>query len=743
MSNPAKLYVAFLWHMHQPFYKDFGTNKYILPWVRFHAIKDYYDMAAVIERFPDVKVTFNLVPSLLVQLEDLASAGATDIFWDLTEIPAAQLDEEAKTLILRNFFYCNWETMIKPYPRFLELLNKRGKYVTDPDLKKIIAKFSEQDFLDLTVWFNLAWFGYLPRSTDPFLKGLIEKGANFTEEDKKALLAKQKEIMQVIIPKYRELYQKGQIEISTTPFYHPILPVLLDARSAKKALPQLSLPELDINWPEDVKAQLYLATEYFTKTFGQPPKGMWPSEGSVSDDLVPYFLEQKLKWLATDEEILALSLGKPLSDRQTGRSLTAQELYRPYKIVRDNQEIAIFFRDHSLSDLIGFVYSKWDAKSAADDLVDRLKKIRDALPEGKGYLVAIILDGENAWEYYQNNGVDFLSALYDKLTKEPEIKTTTFSEYLKNFPVFQQLDYLYPGSWINHNFRIWIGDEEDNTAWDYLGRARSIVKEMSQTALPEDIELQKKLAAAWQEIFIAEGSDWYWWFGEDHSSAHDAEFDALFRRHLINIYHILDLEVPEYLNVPIKGAFKATRTSREPTFTIKPVLDGKVTSYYEWISAGLYTISGGRGTMHQASPIIKAIYYGFDLENLYFRMDFSENLIIGGDKKGICFCFNIFNQAEFKLELRCTEAGQPPVLELFKKSGRGKWQKVEELKSFAVAEIAEIAVPFSKLKVNRGEKLRFILVVEKDGFELETWPAGGFITIEVPHEDFEAEMWCA
>jgi len=584
--------------MHQPFYKDLVTGEYVLPWVRLHAIKDYYDMVAILDDFKCIKQTFNLVPSLLEQLEEYVNGNAMDRHLEVTLKNPGDLSFDDKVFMLQNFFMANWDTMVNPYKRYYELLLKRGRFVTLPDIKSVAKRFTDGELLDLQVWFNLTWFGNIYKSKDQVINGLIEKGKNFTVEDKAALMAKQREVMSKIIPKYKELSEKGQIELTVTPYYHPILPLLLDTNSAREAMHNIKLPQNRFRHPEDAKYQIEEAVKYAKKIFGKPPAGMWPSEGSVSQDIIPLVSNAGIRWIATDEEVLSKSLGREVSK---GRTLSSAELFKPYVIEKDNCKLDIIFRDHNLSDLVGFTYSKWDPRDAASDLIMHINNIRNSLPDdGKNYLVSIILDGENAWEYYKNNGWDFLCALYEKLSSEPNIRTVRVSDFLDENPPADKLHHLFSGSWINHNFRVWIGHEEDNAAWDHLARAR-LALENTHNMDP----------LAWKELYIAEGSDWCWWYGDDHSSENDETFDMLFRKHLKNIYHLIGKPYPQNLDVPIKQR-PAIRPIREPAYIVTPVLDGEITNYYEWLSAGYYDIGKLKGAMHQAETVIKGIYYGFD-----------------------------------------------------------------------------------------------------------------------------------
>jgi alpha-amylase/alpha-mannosidase (GH57 family) len=419
------LYVSFLWHMHQPFYKVPGTSLYRLPWVRLHGTKDYLDMVDTLAEFPDIKQNYNLTPSLLEQLLDYTENNAKDFPLELTIKKASELAPEEKTAILENFFLANWDTMIKPFPRFYELLMKRGIHLTKSDYLRVSEYFSTKDFLDIQVLYNLCWIDPHFRENDPFLKSLVAKGSAYTEEEKQELVVKQLSILQEIIPSYRKAAEKGQIEISVSPFYHPILPLLCNTSTARISMPDVSLPHKPFAHPEDAEKQIRMAIEYFERLFGYRPAGMWPSEGSVSKDVLLLLAKQGITWIATDEDILSHSIGKPLRD--SSRTIISPDmLYRPYLF----EDVSILFRDHNLSDLIGFVYSKWDSKKAAEDLIQNLLSARASLPKGPPFLVSIILDGENAWEYYQNDGRDFLRYLYEGLSREKRLKTVTISEYL-------------------------------------------------------------------------------------------------------------------------------------------------------------------------------------------------------------------------------------------------------------------------------------------------------------------------
>lgn len=721
------LYVAFLWHMHQPYYKDLLSNKLLMPWVRLHGIKDYYDMVAILEEFPNIHQTFNLVPSLISQIEDYVNNTATDIFLDLTIKPAKDLANEEKIFILKNFFMVNWDTMIKIHPRYADLLEKRGYYFSEKELAREHKNFTTQDFLDLQVWFNLAWFDPVFLNTDSALKELATKGKNYKEKDKEIVIQKQREVLSKIVLEYKKLSDIGQIELTTSPFYHPILPLLCDTNIAKVSQPNLNIDDLKFSHPEDAQSQVKKAISFHKEHFGIEPKGMWPSEGSVSDSIVPILAKAGIKWIATDEEILFRSISQS--------KLQGYPLYKPYRIVKDGNELDIIFRDHNLSDTIGFVYSKWDPNVASEHFISKLREIRNNVAgEQNEHLVCIALDGENAWEYYKNDGRDFLMSLYSKLNNNPEFKLVTVSEFLNAVPYRDTLTQLFPGSWINSNFHIWIGHHEDQQAWRYLKETRDALVEYEKTQKNEKSKL------AWEEIYIAEGSDWCWWFGDDHSSANDEEFDSLYRKHLMNVYEFLDLDIPAQLFVPILEE-KVISPTLMPAGLINPIIDGGISNFYEWSSAGFYDVSKIGGTMHRAETITKGIYYGFNLDMLFLRIDTNLKL---SDKfmQDFVFEINFVEPVVQKLRLKIPSEKEQSCQFCFFRLVNDVWQDIENSSIHcAIKKIIEIKIPFAALLVKPEDKIRILLSIKKGDDEIERWPLKGVIDVLVPTVEYEAIMW--
>jgi len=511
--------------MHQPYYRDLSSGQIHLPWVRLHGIKDYLDMVKILGDYPKIHQTFNLVPSLIEQIRAYIDGGQ-DKFQELSYKKAQELNHNEKQFLLDYFFSAHLNNIISAYPRYYQLY-----------LKKVNNKeFAPQDYLDLQVWFNLAWFDPYFKRSIPELKKLIAKGRHFSEEDKNTILDKQLSILKEIIPAYKEFQEKGQIEVTISPYYHPITPLLYNTKIAKEANKEVRLPKTNFSYPDDALSQIKQAVKLYQEIFGRTPEGMWPSEEAVSEHIIPFIMDSGIKWIVTDEAILFKSLKK---------KRTAQHLYKPYLLKREKGTLSAIFRDQNLSDLIGFVYHSWNETTSVSDFTGHLHSIAKNL-KNKDAFVVIAMDGENAWEYYKNDGWDFLSHLYKSLSSDPLIKTVTVSEYLRENPARDNIKHLGAGSWIYGNFNKWIGQEQKNMAWEYLSKAREELQELtvnsSQFTANDNINIEK----AWKQMYICEGSDWFWWYGDNN---HD--FDVLFRTHLINFYKFIGKEPPEYLHKPI------------------------------------------------------------------------------------------------------------------------------------------------------------------------------------------------
>jgi alpha-amylase/alpha-mannosidase (GH57 family) len=601
--------------MHQPFYKDLVTGEYRLPWTRFHALKDYYGMVKVLQDFPSVHQTFNLVPSMIVQIQEYTSGTAADPFLDCAVKPAEDLSEAEREFVLRYFFQANADRLIYRYPRYGELFNLWKSCGGNTQGVQSAARrhFSVQDLRDLQVLSQLAWFDEEFQAHDVETRGLIAKERNYSLDDQALIARKEREILGHVVPVYQEFAARGQIEISTTPFYHPILPLICDSDIARVSHPGVTLPSR-FQYPKDALHQLKTAREFTERTFGRAPAGLWPSEGSVSDEALSLAAQAGFEWAASDNGVLAHTI-----HQEGGTEVT----YRSYSWQQQGRELRMIFRDHFLSDQVGFVYSRMGAEEAASHFLDRIREnTRPMLERGVDVLVPIILDGENAWEYYDHNGRPFLRELYRRISESSDLAALTVSEALK-LDTPRTLDHIHPGSWINANFDIWIGSEEDNIAWEYLLQARRKFDEVA-SKVSED-----KRALAYEELLIAEGSDWCWWYGPEHISENRIEFDELYRQHLANVYHALGVAPPEELSHPILKS-GVPNLNQPPLHPIHPVIDGEVTSYFEWIGAGRFQPDNRSGAMHSGEPQIRDVYYGVDNDNLYLRLDFDDGFEFTG-----------------------------------------------------------------------------------------------------------------
>lgn len=540
------VYLNFIWHMHQPYYGDDVAKKTKMPWVFLHAIKDYYDMPYMLSHFSGLKATFNLVPSLIAQIQAYSNDSANDELLETFREDVEILNHKDMERLEEYLFLSNKENLIQPLWHYNEL------YIKYLKAHKTLREFSSEDIVDAQVLFLLSWCGNYLKTNNHVVISLIHQGANFSHKQKIDLINELLLFCGKIIDLYKEMALKGQIELSTTPIYHPIAPLLIDIKSAKEANEHAILPDIDCNFKEYISTEVKEAIEYFHNTFGFYPKGFWPAEGSVSLKAIELFSQNKIEWIATDEEILYKSIN----------NFDKNILYENYRDVKNN--VTLFFRDKFLSDLIGFEYSKQDAKDAVKDFILRLQKIN--LQKGSNCLVSIILDGENAWEFYKNNGLDFFQTLYSELQNNTNfIKTILPSEVAKLDLPPNDIEHIATGSWINGNFDIWIGKKQKNQAWELLCQTKK-----DYTKYSEDLTIPKQLAIK-NEFMIALGSDWFWWYDDDHFTIQKRKFDELFRLHLANIYTLMEKEIPQNIIQPIvfENEFTTSSNSAMHKTTIK------------------------------------------------------------------------------------------------------------------------------------------------------------------------------
>ncbi len=533
MEIPIKF--ALLWHQHQPYYKSGGV--YRLPWVRLHCTKDYLEMAQHLRQTPAMHATINLVPSLLEQIQDYEN-GAEDILLQLCRRPVSELNDSERDYITKYCLMANKERVIARSGRYTELAQQH-------------KRLTDQELIDLIVLFSLGWSGEFERDKES-LALLISQDRDYTEAQKNLLLDEHEKIVASVIEAHKALLHSGSIELSTTPFYHPILPLLCNTNSATEAVSDAVLPKIQFASVEDASEQLSTAISNHSRLFGQSPTGVWPAEGSISDEALRIIADSGIVWTASDETVLLNSLLHS-DNNNIANEYGAYEKYFPRTITSGDQTLTLFFRDHHLSDKIGFDYQRWQATDAVADLIAHCKYVRSEmlLHYGEEVLknacISVILDGENCWEYYERNGFEFLSQLYAALVDEQEIDTVTFSEALEHIGLenIRPINHIVAGSWINANFKIWIGHPEKNHAWELLAATKKALEEVKETI---EVEAYRQAQSA---LLKAEGSDWFWWFGDDHSSEDRLIFDELFRAHLQTVYALIKVAAPEELFLPI------------------------------------------------------------------------------------------------------------------------------------------------------------------------------------------------
>jgi alpha-amylase/alpha-mannosidase (GH57 family) len=716
------LSVAILWHMHQPDYGNMQTGEIYLPWTRFHAAKDYYDMAALVAEEPAMRLTINVVPSLMDQLEAYGKGEARETYAELSLRDASDLDYREKSFLLRAFFQLPWHQMLLPFPRYRELKEKRGAPDANGEYSQGLRRFSAQDYRDLQVWFNLSWCGRKLRN-HPDIAGLFEKGSGFSEDEKKSLIEIQFRFAGEVLPLYGRLMQEQGIELSVSPYYHPILPLLCENRTAREALPEIPLPANLFAFPADAREQIVRAQQRYKSLFGRKPAGMWPSEGSISEATVLLAEETGIRWVASDDGVLLNSLRK---DGRQIEHLDPRHRLTAYQFRKGGT--CLFFRDHGLSDLIGFTYCRWDSTAAAADFRNRLHAIHDALPDdGRNYVVPIILDGENAWEHYPDGGAPFLRSLYKGLTSSKRLQPVTFSEFLDKESTREPLGAITAGSWIYANLATWIGHPEKNRGWGFLSAARQFLATQAATGA-DPVAWQK----AYGEILIAEGSDWFWWYGDDHHSENAAEFDALFRTHVKNVYRLLGHPYPMELEAPIKKA-RIPVAHRRPSHTMTPTIDGRATDYFEWLQAGFAASSGGTGSMHRVETYLERVYFGYDTRNFYLRIDLDPE-----------YRQSFPDHAILRIQFAAPRECQIQISKHREKGWQCGWQNEPadlDPPIFAGDRVLELGLPLETLGIQLPAALRFFILVLENDREMERLPNNDFLEVSVDPVGLNHQEW--
>lgn len=727
MSQSKKLSIAFYWHMHQPVYQLTSGGDYLMPWVRLHAVKDYLDMAMWTKKFDKLKLNFNIVPILVDSIIDYAEKGAHDIHSRMTITPENELKQEDKIFILNNFFDANYQTMIltnPEYHRLYQIVQTEGTNDT--------SIFTNQEYADLMALFNLAWIDPSYKTSIPELKKLIKKGKNYTLEDRINIIEIQRDIIRKIIPSTKKLVEKNKIEITTSPYYHPILPILLDYKNIKKN----QIPDDDISNLKtelDAKVQTEMALDRIEEVFGKRPRGIWPSEHCVNGKTLELLSSLGVEWSISDEGILANSINFEFEHDFKGYLKEPYHLLKTYRYKTKNTDLKMIFRDSAIPNLISFEYQNHNPIATANDLYDRIKVLQSKILSSpdREHLLTIALDGENCWENYLEDGASFLKTLYTLITEDETLETVLISDYLDNTKEDKPLNKIAAGSWMNRNFKLWIDEPVKDIAWTYLKRVRQDFSNfVKREPLNPNIELARR------ELFICEGSDWFWWYGEPNDSGRDNIFDFLFRTHLKNIYRYLDLDTPKYLDDPISN-ISTTKPSKYPKSLISPEINGKFVTTEEdiWNNAGFIEIPDG--PVLRESKLFDKIRFGNDENYFYLKFNLNKYLRENSDLSRRTYQMYIYLRKASNRQVLApvrlinkTQNISPVSMEKFHneiqiairndklqllriiKAIPGDMWVLEQAKTIETAydEVLDVKIPFELLDIKNGETLEFLFV---------------------------------
>ena len=721
-----KLSLAIYWHMHQPVYEIEGT--YLMPWSRLHAVKDYLDMALFLDRYPNLKLNFNVVPALMDTVIDYCN-GKHDIHSELTITDVETMPDEEKAFVLNNFFSPKFETMLYKSENYKNLYQKR--YAKDfCDLKD----FDNRELSDLMALFNLVWIDPIHFNRYPRLQELWNKQYNYTLEDRVEIIEIQRQIMREIIPTYRKFIAEGRIELSTSPYYHPVLPILADIKNATKSVMTTEGLPSSLGMLEDARLQIKKALDRVEEILGARPKGIWPPELCIGAKTLDLLAKEGVSWTVSDEGILSDSINFDFIRDFKGNLSDPYHLLKVYEYQTKTNPINIIFRDRSIPNLINFEYAGIDSKMAASDLYDKIKVMQNKLlvSPDEEHLLTIALDGENCWENYQNDGNDFLNNFYTLLENDETLETTLVSDYIEKDKHKKTLTKIHSGSWIDKTFQYWIGEPTKNKAWTYLKEAKDTFENFAKENKDNPL-----IAVAQRELLIAEGSDWFWWYGEPNNSGQDFVFDYMFRERLKNIYLSLNLQYPEYLNESL--ITKIEMPFKHPTGVITPRMDGFTSSYDDWYHSG--NISLLDGPVFRENKNVDKIHFGCDGDNVYFRLHVNKGSGESGFIERINQFYiymrnatNIGNRAyirlisktdnpypilreKFEHELTLTllkDTLYPPRLTSCLHPNMWTLANPEGIK-IVYNDVIDITIPFDLLGVQKGETIEFFMANTDSG----------------------------
>ena len=740
-----KLNIAFVWHFHQPSYQENFKGDFLMPWARLHATKDYLDMLLRLEDFPSLKVNFNVSPVLFDSV-DRYIQGYKDIHLKLLLCDTKELDEGDKMFILENFFDVNYSNMLLSREYYAQLYEKRIHYSGDIP---IIEYFSDQEYSDIMANFTLCWIDKRFATRYQGLYELLNKQQGFTLDDRRKIYDITLQIMKEILPSYRKFQDEGRIEMSTNPYYHPILPLMINIDEDDYPYEE-NLPKAFCHGLEDATEQTKKALDRFEKAFGKRPRGLWLSEQCVSKKTIELLSKEGVDWTILDEGILSESIGREFARDFEGNLEDPFALCVNYKLKKDKCKTNLIFADSFFANLIGFGYGNYDGEVAANDLYEKIKTIQNKLQNSpqEHHLLTIAMDGENCWESYQNDGEEFLTTLYRLIDEDPSLEATLISDFIdKSQPV--ELPKISSGSWINRSFDLWIGEPTKNVAWHYLNQTREDLEKMSKEFLDsaktnvEKALARKTIHEAKEELFVAEGSDWFWWYGEPNESGADNIFDYLFRERLRNVYRTFDKPTPKNLDIPLISM--VGKPIRQPLGYISPTIDGLETLETEWEHAG-YIFLPDSPTFAK-NKTVRGIYYGNDSQNLYFRFDINKsnitekNLFVRNQihiylrsqaqgalspVRSIIRTNNIFPTVknsfshEVMFAFNKTEL-LPPVLNVAMAGGLWKMVLMKH-DEYAYKDVIELKISYKDLGVEAGMPIEFCVVSASNEIINEVYP---------------------
>lgn len=711
------LTLSFIWHMHQPYYRDMRTGESTMPWARLHGIHSYYDMLRLHRRHPGVSGTINFVPSLVKQLKEYVDDGGSDIFLDHTLVPADSLTQQQKVFLLRHFFSANAKRKIEPFGPYQKLHARLGTDTSQIDYSQAVRFFSNQDYLDLQVYFNLVWFGFAAKEEIPELGEMLSMGGHFTEGHKGFVIEAQRRTLRNILEELKLASLSKNVEISTTPYYHPILPLVIDTGIAHRSNPKATLPPL-MTAPHVARMQVETALDAMEGWTGVRPSGMWPAEGAVCPEMVPLLVDAGVGWMATDDEILR----KSLSTDQKGTNP-----YQPFLAAHDGKKVPVVFREHTLSNLISFTYSGMQAEDAIEDFIGHLAQIEKEA-RGEPCLVTVVLDGENPWEFYPESGREFLDGLFEAFDGE-DIRTSTVRDAIENNPPGQTLAKIHSGSWINANYDIWIGKSQKNRGWDYIRQTIEDTREALEAG-------DDKAKTAFESLSAACGSDWFWWFDDDFDSPFKGDFDRIFRTHLKNVYTLLGRDIPLFLFDPIYRFEEEGESMLEPPGFIEPTIDGTESSFFEWANASVITVHGRTsGAMaYSSTDPFETLSFGFNERAFYIRIDpidRTDGFTIGEEDAIRIAIHHAKERTKFVMRMKDGRAFMKRMLE------GGDEVDVEGARC-AAGDALEMGFDFAPLTLAAGDEVTLTIALNRRGIEVRRY---SHIRFTVPDETYEQRMW--